>query len=301
MTPAKRSWAREPLLHFLAIGAVLWAASSLTGDDGAPRDDQVVVPAARVEQLAVLFEKTRMRPPTRAELEGLIDDWVREEIAYREAQSMRLDHGDAIVRRRLRQKFEFFIEDLTEQVDPTDDDLRAYLAEHADRFRRPSRYDFDQVYLSADRREDPEGDARALLRDLRAGEAGPLETLGDGLMISAEQRDAPAFEVDARFGPRFSSSLDELTVGTWHGPLTSGYGLHLVLLHRRVEGALPSVDEVRDELSREWRNARRERALRDAYDALRERYEVTVEWPTAGDVADDATGADANTDAEESP
>lgn len=297
MTPAKRSRAREPLLHFLAIGAVLWAASTFIGDDDAPRDDEIVVPAERVEQLAVLFEKTRMRPPTRAELDGLIDDWVREELAYREARVMRLDEGDAIVRRRLRQKLEFFFEDLAGQVDPTDDDLRAYLADHADRFRPPAHYDFDHVYFSADRREDPEADARALLAELRAGRAGALDTLGDGLMISAEQRDVAAFEVDARFGPRFSSSLDELEIGAWHGPLRSGYGAHLVVVHRRVEGALPTVEEVRDELEREWANVQRERALDGAYEALRGRYDVTIEWPDAGDARAAGSGAETNGDA----
>ena len=130
-----KRWLREPLLHFLAIGAVLWAASSLLEEPAGPSDDELVVSEGRIEQLVAVFLKTRQRLPTRSELDALIEDWIREELAYREGTAMGLDRDDTIVRRRVRQKLEFFVEGLTDQIDPEDEDLQEYLAEHADAFR----------------------------------------------------------------------------------------------------------------------------------------------------------------------
>ncbi|MCB9903033.1 MAG: peptidyl-prolyl cis-trans isomerase [Planctomycetes bacterium] len=281
-----KRWLREPLLHFLLIGAVLWAASSLGGERRAAAGDEIVVSAARIEQLTAVFIKTRQRLPTRAELDRLIEDWVREELAYREGKQMGLDRDDTIVRRRIRQKLEFFVEGLTDQIDPGEEQLAVYLRDHADLFRRDPLLDFRQVYLSPDEhRGTLEADAAELLETLRTTPDVDIYALGDRLMVDRVFRDTPLREVRAVFGDEFANRLVELEVGRWTGPIRSGYGMHLVVLGRKLPGRLPELAEVRDEVLREWQNAARERALRDFYDAMAERYEIRVEWP-----ADEPTG-----------
>lgn len=277
-----KRWLREPLLHFLLIGAVLWAASSLGSDRQAPADDEIVVSAARVEQLTAVFLKTRQRLPTHAELDGLVEDWVREELAYRESQNMGLDHDDTIVRRRLRQKLEFFVEGLTDQATPSDEELAAFRVEQADRFRRDPVLDFRQVYLSPDVHADTlEADAEALLEMLRSKPDVDIYALGDRLMVDREFLATPLREARAVFGTEFAERLAQLEIGEWHGPIRSGYGHHVVIVDRKIPGRLPELDEIRDEVLREWHNAARERALRDFYDALAERYEIRVERPAS--------------------
>ncbi|MCA8978550.1 MAG: peptidyl-prolyl cis-trans isomerase [Planctomycetes bacterium] len=281
-----KRWLREPLLHFLLIGAVLWAASSLGGERRAAAGDEIVVSAARIEQLTAVFIKTRQRLPTRAELDRLIEDWVREELAYREGKQMGLDRDDTIVRRRIRQKLEFFVEGLTDQIDPGEEQLAVYLRDHADLFRRDPLLDFRQVYLSPDEhRGTLEADAAELLETLRTTPDVDIYALGDRLMVDRVFRDTPLREVRAVFGDEFANRLVELEVGRWTGPIRAGYGMHLVVLGRKLPGRLPELAEVRDEVLREWQNAARERALRDFYDAMAERYEIRVEWP-----ADEPTG-----------
>lgn len=272
---------REPLLHFLALGAVLFLAYRVRGAAAGAEGGVIVVPAGRVEALASGFARTWRRPPTRAELEGLVDEWVREEVLYREAIARGLDRDDTVVRRRLRQKLEFLAEDLAELVEPTDEQLEDWLAAHADRYRQSPRLALRQVYVSPDRRgERAEADARQLLVSLRQeGPAADIAELGDPLMLPAELELQALDAIERLFGPGFGEELLALEPGTWHGPIGSSYGLHLVLVSQREEARTPGLEEVRAAVERDWLTAHREGLAEAFYEGLRARYEVEVEWP----------------------
>ena len=126
---------REPLVHFLLLGAALFLVFNIVGDSEESRTERIVVPAGRVAQLTEAFARTWQRPPTEDELDGLIEDHIREEVYYREAMAMGLDRDDTIVRRRMRQKLEFVTDDLVTAVAPTDEQLATYYNQHPDDFR----------------------------------------------------------------------------------------------------------------------------------------------------------------------
>jgi hypothetical protein len=279
---------REPLLHFVVLGAGLFALFGMVREPADEGPDRIVVSAAKIQNLAQLFEQAWRRPPSQAELDGLIEDHIKEEILYREALAIGLDRDDIVIRRRLRQKMEFISEDVAAQAEPTEDELRALLAEHADRFREPSRVSFAQVYLSPDRRgEDAWGDAERMLVALDTGRSDPAEA-GDPFLLEQDHRGVAAHDVERLFGGAFAARLAELPVGRWSGPVESGYGLHLVLVRERTPARLPDLDEVRDAVRREWQAARREKANRTFYEKLRAGYEVVVErpaWAGAGPAA----------------
>lgn len=272
---------REPLLHFLALGAALFALFAAFGQGPGGTERRIVVDAGTVEHLAAVFERTWQRPPTPGELEGLVADHVREEVLYREAVALGLDRDDVIVRRRMRQKLELFAEGLGRDADPSEEELSAFLAAHAERYRIESRLAFRQLYLSRDRRGPAaEADALHLLARLRAGDARDPAPLGDPLPLPATMRDASLSEVGGQFGAPFAERLAELPLGEWSGPVESGYGLHLVRVEERSEGRLPRLAEVHDAVLRDWQAARAEEAVAQLYDALRARYEVVVEGAT---------------------
>jgi len=266
---------REPLLHFLLIGAALFVAFGIVSDDrpGAA-ERRVVVSAGRIEQLSIVFTKTWQRSPTAAELKGLIDDFVLEEIYYRQAVAMGIDRDDTVIRRRLRQKFEFLTDDMAAASTPSDEELAAYLAANADDFLRDSTYTFRQIYLDPGQ-PDVERTAAEQLAALRAGNtvhggAGLLPTSFDA---------ASARAVDGSFGLGFSESLDALPVGEWEGPIESGLGLHLIRLDERVEGALPDLVDIRAIVEREWANEKRLETRQIINEQLLSDYEVEIEWP----------------------
>ena len=270
---------REPLIHFLVLGLGLFLLFGIVGDSDDAPTDRIVVSTARVAQLTEIFTRTWQRPPTEQELDGLIEDHIREEVYYREALAMGLDRDDTIVRRRLRQKLEFFTDDLVAAVDPTEEQLEAYLSEHADAFRIPLRLSFQQVYFNRDRRgEQALRDAEALLARLNgAGSEVDTAALGDSLMLPGDYELISEIEIAHRLGREFAAAVADLPIGRWSGPVESGFGLHLVLIRERQSGSLPTLAEVREAVEREWRNVRREEASEGFYRGLRDRYEVSVE------------------------
>jgi hypothetical protein len=279
---------REPLVHFLALGLGLFVLFGLVGDSDGEATDRIEISAARVAQLTEIFTRTWQRPPTGQELQGLIEDHIREEIYYREALAMGLDRDDTIVRRRLRQKLEFFTDDLVASVDPTEEQLQQYLSENADTFRIPARLTFRHVYLDRDRRgERAERDAEALLARLSGG-GSEIDTseLGDSIMLPRGYGRVSEEQIDREFGAGFGAALAQLPVGPWSGPVESGFGLHLVQIQERREGSIPSLAEAREAVEREWQNARRKEAAETFYRSLRERYVISVEIPEESDGAE---------------
>ena len=267
---------REPLLHFLLIGAAIFAVFELVNDETPGRaDNQVVVSTGRIEQFKNIFTKTWQRPPTSNELKGLIDNYVLEEIYYRQAIAMGIDRDDTIIRRRLRQKFEFLTDDMAAASIPTDDVLDEYRSSNADAFVRDTTYTFQQVYFNPGQPGVEEQMAEHLAT-LNAGDTAPP----DGGMLPASFENSPARAVDNTFGSGFASRLDALPVGKWQGPVESGLGLHLVRIARRVEGTLPDLADIRPIVEREWANEQRLEVRGRINDQLLSQYEVVIEWPT---------------------
>ena len=278
-----KKFLREPLFHFLVLGTGLFLLSHWRGGAAGGSSSPIIVTRARIEQLAVAFARTWQRPPSPQEMKGLVDDYIREEIYFREAVSMGLDRDDTIIRRRMRQKFEFLTEDALDAASPKDEDLRAYLKAHPDSFRVEPRVAFRQVFLDPGRRGAAvESDARALLTRLSSGGAGvDFASLGDSRMLPSEIELSPQSDVAQVFGPVFAARVVSLAPGAWAGPIASGYGLHLVQVTERVESRLPELAEVRSAVDREWRAAQRRERSEALFRGLLARYKVVFEPPAA--------------------
>jgi hypothetical protein len=273
-----RRFIREPLLHFLLVGALLFLVFGLRQDPVTDSANRIVVDAGQVEQLSVQFQRTWMRPPTKRELEGLVESHVRDEVYYREAVALGLDKDDPVMRRRMRQKLEFLFEDLTAET-PTEEQLSGYLEENSDYFRIEPRVSFQQLYLNPDNRADPVGDARRLLTSLEEG-AAPA-TSGDPSLLPSELTQASTSEIARTFGREFADEVSQMPPGGWLGPVYSGLGVHVVRVIDREEGRLPELAEVRPVVEREWLANRRQELKDLSYSRLREGYEIILEFPDA--------------------
>jgi peptidyl-prolyl cis-trans isomerase C len=267
---------REPLLHFLAIGAALFVAYDLTGNPLLSGGKRIVVTAADQQQLIAVWERQWQRPPTPREMEGLVEGFVREEVLYREAKAMGLGEGDTIVRRRLAQKMLFLAEDTSTASEPSDADLERFLRDNPDLFRQAPRITFSHVYVSRDRhRGAAEGEARRILEALRRGD--DPAALGDRFMLQKRYVQRSEREIDQLFGAGFAARLRDLPLGSWQGPVASSYGLHLVRVEDRVESRAPALDEVRQRVRDELLARRRHDADEALYRKLRSKYQVTIE------------------------
>jgi hypothetical protein len=276
-----RKFLREPLLHFLLLGAVIFSAYSLVAERRGDEPGNIVISAGQVAATELGFTRTWHRSPTREELEGLLRDRVREEVYYREAMALGLDKDDTIIRRRLRQKLEFLTDDAVEETQPTDADLNAYLAAHPNSFRVQREFTFSHVYLDPDKHgEGLARDAAELLARLnQAGGEADASAFGDLFLLGHSFASVPAVEVATQFGQPFATNLGEVSPGRWQGPVESGYGVHLVFVSERTEGRVPALHEVRDAVVREWDNARRLAANDSIYQEMLKRYAVVIEAP----------------------
>jgi PPIC-type PPIASE domain len=272
---------REPLLHFLLLGAGLFVAAGLMSKGDGAEPGRIVVTKGQIEHLAAGYERVHQRPPSADELDGLIRDWVREEAYCREALALGLDRDDPVIRQRLRQKMEFVSDDVAAAPEPTDADLQRYLDEHAEAFRLERRYTFSQVYLNPEHRRDALArDTTATLAELRkSGADADLAGLGDSFLLDHDFTGLPSSEVAKLFGEQFATALGALPNGEWQGPVESGYGVHLVLVRERTDGRVPALAEVRDAVRREWANVRRLEANEAFARQILERYVVTIERP----------------------
>jgi len=235
-----------------------------------------------IEWLGQAWARQWRRPPTEEELRGLIDNHIREEILYREAQEMGLDRDDTIVRRRMVQKIEFLTEDLIDSVEPSEDEVRAHFAENLDVYREAERRTFTHIYFSTDRRgASAEADATAVLETVRSLEAPPERApdLGDRFMMQYDYPRRTEAEAAQHMGREFARSLFELEPGEWQGPIRSGYGIHLVRVYEVYDESVPEFATVQDRVRNDLQRQRRESANEAFYSGLKQRYEIVVEEP----------------------
>ena len=280
-------FAKEPLLHFLLLGCGLFLLYNMINGGTVDKPNTIVVTAGKVEQLSANFSGTWERLPTEQELDGLLKSYLRDEVFYREAIALGLDKDDNLIRRRMRQKLEFILEDVTAMMDPTDEELTAYMQQNEDQFRLQPQLSFRQIYLSPDKRDEIKADAEKILSRLNAGEISEQqsEQLGDQIMLDKEFKLSSQGDIERRFGQAFARQIIALPTGVWSGPVISGYGGHLVLVSERVAGRLPALAEVREEVQRDWMLEQRNILKENIYQKLLQEYEIVMQQPVTPDYA----------------
>jgi hypothetical protein len=270
---AFRQVIREPLLHFFLLGAGLFLLFGWLNRGAIEAPDEVVVDQARIESLIAQFQRVWQRSPTPQEAQGLIDNWIREEIMYREGVALGLDVNDSVVRRRIAQKMAF-IADGAVPAEPTEAELQDWLRSHIEEYRLEPVYALRQVYFDPARHGDDLGERLTKLRATLADDGSVPQ--GDATLLPGSLQFARAGEVARTFGSEFAVAVEDLPIGGWQGPLESAYGLHLVKLDGKTPGREPTLAEVRNAVERDWSAAQSEKLNEAFYQAARERYTVRM-------------------------
>jgi hypothetical protein len=268
---------RHPILHFLLLGAGLFAVDR-RARPRTPSASTISITAALRHQLREDLQRSSGRDPSPQEERAALDHYLDEELLYREALSQGLEKGDALIRSRLAQKMELAYEDLEPILEPTDSDLKDLQEGHRDRYHEPARISFRQVFLNPALRPRLALDARRSLARLRRGlpVAGDPPVPSPSLSLRSEQ------ELASLFGPEFARSVFALGVGGWQGPVRSSHGLHLVRLEEVRTARDPVPGEIRSRLVQDYIAEKRQRVRRDALDELRKKYRVEMEPVGAG-------------------
>ena len=269
---------KDPLVHFLLIGAALFGIAALRGTPEAR--DRIVVTGEQVAQARAAATALQGRAPTTEELADLVEPLVRDEIMYREARALGLDDNDDEVRRRLIEKMSYLTQDLADPQPSSEQALREFYQARSDLFAIPALVSFDQVFFSPGARGDSlDKDAAAGVAALRAGRA-PAE-VGDRTPLRDSYDDAPREQVAVLFGEELADALFTAAPGEWSGPFRSDFGLHAVRLRDRSEPRLPPYDEIAERVAEAYGAQRRQEANEKAYQEMRARYYVVIEPPAA--------------------
>ncbi len=270
---------REPLLHFILIGALLFGLYSLT-QSGSPvtsSSKEIRLSLDEIAQLTLLYQSQWRRPPTPQELERMVENKVQQEILYREALEMSLDKDDEIVKRRMAQKMQFLAEDVAAAREPTTAELKSWFEKNSSKFAQPPRLSFRHLYFSTDRRAlGARNDAEQALAKL-AGQpvdAKIASSLADPFMFQDYYRDRAPDYLAKEFGPQFALAVAKLAPGSWQGPIESGFGWHLVFVDTAIPGRVPVFEEVESDVKTAWLSEQKATAWEKTYKDLRTKYTV---------------------------
>jgi peptidyl-prolyl cis-trans isomerase C len=274
---------REPLLHFLVAGLILFVFWGVWGNNPGSDSEQIIVGSARIEQIKNSWKKQWRRIPTEKELESLIEQFVQEEVLYREALNMGLEKEDSIIRRRLAQKMRFLIQDIADRKQPEEEELVAFFNRHPELFRSPARISFSHVYFNRDQRgKTTQKEVRKILVKLQTSNPVRAPEQGDPFMLNTDYVKISKQEATRHFGKTFAEDLFTLTPGSWQGPIQSGYGIHLVRLADTIPSSIPEFKAVAERVRQEYIAVQRQKVNEKAIQALMDRYKIVIE-PNGGD------------------
>lgn len=256
-------WTREPLVHFLAAGAVIWLVLGWQSEPVDPASRTITVSKEDRARLALQWERTLQRAPTDAELDSLTEQFIREEVLYREALRLGLDQDDAVLRKRLAGKMDYLAASMAETATATDAVLQEWLSKHPERFAPEVRYSFEQRWFAE--------------RAAAQAGLGSNDPLGEAISLPPSLTRATRREVEERFGEAFRKAVDDAQTGTkWHGPVPSGFGWHLVRVQARETEDVPPLTTIRDKVEADWRTETSAARKEEAYRLLRDSYRITI-------------------------
>lgn len=265
-------WTREPLVHFLIAGGLLYALLTWGGEPVDPSSRVIDVDREVQAELALRFERTMGRAPTDAELDAQIERFVRDEVLYREALRLGLDQGDAVVRQRLVSKMDMAASAAAEAAQPSEEQLRAFFEDNRERYRTEVKVSFDQIFFGENG-----ADAFAARRQINRG-ADP-SSLGERSSLPPSLENVSLREVGDRFGSEFAEALSamEPNENDWSSEARSGFGFHVVRLRAKSGGDVADFDTVSEQVANDWRTAEIADRKQRAFQILRDAYRVNID------------------------
>lgn len=259
---------KEPLLHFLVVGALLFAAHAWLNRDVSDAPKAVRITEAEVNWLKETWALQWQRQPNQQELRGLVSDYLREVLLAREATELGLDVNDTVVRRRLAQKMEFLLQDTARIAEPPEEELRRIYASGSVRYQTPARISFSQIFFNSD------ASAKNALAQVATHSASEL---GDRTLLESDFKDVDQQAVTSILGNQFADKLFTLEPGRWHGPMASSYGFHLIRISDVQPGQIQPFETVRSKVLEDWQHSQYTRANSQFYANLLKKYDVQVE------------------------
>lgn len=269
---------REPLLHFLVAGLVLFCAGQIYREQTSPY--RIEMTPRREAELAERYVLQFGGRPDAATLRTLVEQDIHQEILFREGMRLQLDQGDEIVRRRIVQKAQFLLQDTQAPAEPTEVQLQTYFSVHASDYLSPQRVTFSHVYFSTDRGDEAARSRAAAVRETLTDGRSRAPDLGDPFPDLYDFSGYDADEVARVFGhTELSTAVMSAPPGRWAGPFRSSYGWHLIYVQTRDPSRSPAFAAVRERVREDYLRAEQGRLNAAAFAKLAAKYRVVQAVP----------------------
>jgi len=268
---------REPLFHFLLIGGGLFFLYSFLNPSAEQLENNVIrIEESDVERLIKAYQQNWSTPPDSATLKKLLTEEIKAEVFYREALRMQLDHNDEIIRRRLKQKYEFLVKDLADSQQPSEEALQAFYQENGNLYQEPTKLSFSQIYFSPDKRKVPLEDAQKVLAQISNEKANKVDfkRMGDAFHLQNYFAERDYNDIRQLFGQDFAKAIfDKAQTGS-ATPIRSGYGIHLVNITAIQQKVIKPFSEVKEKVIADWKISQQQLYNEQLYKNLLQKYEV---------------------------
>ena len=277
---------KEPLIKFLIMSIAIYIAYGFFGTRDAEtlaKENTITITSQEIEMMAFGWQQRYNRKPSKEELQKLIDKRIKETVLYEEAKKMDLDKDDVVIKRRVVLQYRNLVEGLLIPPDPTEEELTAYFQKNIDAYIPEEVLSITQIFFDPDKREETTlEDAEKTLLALQKREILPdnYNAYGDNFMLANEYTDITPFQLRKYFGRGFTESVMELEPNVWTGPVLSGYGTHLVYVHKKVTPDAPSLEEVKETVLSDYMDAKQEELIKIYMESVLAKYEVIIQEET---------------------
>jgi len=271
----------EPLIQFLTLGLLLFLLTSYIRQHRDKLSREIIVDNERIGMMVMNYKTQTGDLPSKQQLDAMIDNYIREEISYREAKKMGLDKDDEIIRRRLSQKFDFLQTDLTEATQPSDEDLKQFYDQHPELFQTEATVSFSHIYFSTDHSSDDIAKQKALtvLQQLKNSKLQRAPEKGDRFPLQNDYTDQAVLDIQQNFGDKpILQELFKAPLHTWSGPVQSGYGWHLIFISKRNNAAAIPFESIKEDVKTKWLEATKDAQNKKTFDQLGEKYIINRKY-----------------------
>ena len=267
---------KEPFFHFILIGIALFILYGIVNKQSSSKNT-ILINDFDVSSIIASWEMQWKRPPTEKELQNLIAQNIKQEIFYQEALNMNLDHNDEIIKRRLSQKMQFLSNDIAAMIEPTDEKLKTYYQEYADKYLSPTSYSLYQITFSPDKRVNNYNDALETLKQFPEATFEEMKDWGDSLPFDYYFENVNANELGLQLGSKFPAALESQELNKWVGPIPSGFGYHLVYITEKIEPQLPDINTIKDAVLRDYEYDNQKEVNELIYKELKKKYDIEID------------------------
>ncbi|WP_075352154.1 peptidyl-prolyl cis-trans isomerase [Algoriphagus marinus] len=269
-----KKFLKEPLLHFMLLGTMIFGYYYLTNDIE-DAEAAILIDDAEYDYLLSLWKNQWQREPNEDDIKAFLDQYLRQEVFYKEALALNLDHNDIIVKRRLAQKMEAVSNDLNFMMNPpTDEELKSFFASNPDLFQLPPSFTFQQVlFLASEENLSAQMEINKIA--LNEGEEIP-DSRKLKLSLANQWDNSSLAEISKAFGDDFALALDSIPNNQWVGPIASGFGQHLVFISKKDNAETADFEDIKPYVLNEFEYQSELRTQEKIYLDLLEKYGVKI-------------------------